>query len=264
MLSKPREALSLRYRKYRKKVDLLWAEFANLLGRQEPLTIIILTISAAVAIFAAYTEYKNFQFEQEVRLTALIQQLSEAREKIVELQLQHDTKAPIPSVGLRQSLIEEAIKPDSLVRASSFQKMIIAESLNDTNQPDQALRIAREAESAANTRLERVLAAQVSAVAYFNQGDPVEGRRAYSRALAAAEVTEPTGKVDRFIKAQYKLDTEQFWIASELRVNDCLRAKKRLDKLESYGEDFPKSQADEFERRVGPTRANVAKFCRLM
>lgn len=262
MLSKPREALSLGYR----KVGLFWAEFANLLKkwRQEPtarLTIIILIISAVVATFAAYTEYKNFQFEQQARLTALIQQLSEARGKIVELQLQYDTEAPIPSIGLRQSLIEEAIKPDSLVRASSFQKMIIAESLNDTNQPDQAERIAGEAESAANNRLERVLAAQVRAVAYFNQGNPVEGRRAYSRALAAAEVTEPTGKVDRLVKALYKLDTEQFWISSELRVNDCLRAKERLGMLEAYREDFPKALADEFERRVGPTRAIVAKFC---
>lgn len=243
-----------------REVDSLQVKFTKQKWYQESTTwisILALIVSLVVLILG----FVDFRFRQQERLTTLIQQLSEIRGKIVELQLEYDTKAPIPSVELRQPLIEEALELHRVVRANSFQKMIIAQSLNETNQPDRAQRIAEEAESLAKNRLERVLAAQVLGVTYFNQGNPPDGRRAYSRALAAADITDPAGSVDIFAKALYKLETEQVWISGELRIGNCSGAKERLLKLESYGREFPRMQADEFEKRVQPSRDIVAKIC---
>jgi hypothetical protein len=148
------------------------------------ISVIALIVSLLTSLLATFTakhsSSADLQFQQRARLTTLIQQLSETREKIAELQLQYGARVPIPSVELRQPLIEEAIPLLGAVGANSFQNMVIAESLNETNQPDRAESIAKDAESRAANRLEKVLAAQVLAVAYFNQGKFEEGRRAYS------------------------------------------------------------------------------------
>lgn len=269
-LNELREVLSPRGR----EVDSLQVEFANLRKKwyQEPATLIstlisifALIISFVVPIYAMRAEqrssFDDLQSQRQAQLATVILQLSEIREKIAELQLKNDAKVPIPGVGSRLPLIEEAIRLDGLVGANSFQNMIIAESLNDTNQPDRAGRIAEEAERIAKNRLEKILATQVLAIAYFNQGRHEDGRRAYSRALKAAEVEDPAANVDILVRALYQLDTEQLWISSELRVSNCLGAKERLRKLELNGTLFPRSLADESERRVGPTRANLEKIC---
>lgn len=247
------------------EVDSLQVEFAKLRKKwyQEPSTWISI-FAVIVSVFVFFVTVLDLRFEQQKQLNTVIQQLSEIREKIVENQAEYGDKAPTPSVALRQPLIEEAIKLDDLVGANSFQRMIIAEALNETNQPDRAERIAEKAEKAepeASNRLEKILAAQVHAVAYFNQGKPKEGRLAYSRALKAVEIEVPADSVDIFTKALYKLDTEQLWISSELRIDNCPGAKERLLKLESYGKDFPKSQAGEFKKRMELARENLAKNC---
>jgi hypothetical protein len=274
-LNELRETLSLRGR----EVDSLQVELTNQRNLrkkwyQDPAILIstLISISALIVSFvvpiyamrtAKNSSFDDLQFQKETQLTTVVLRLSEIREKIAEHQLEYDAKVPIPSVGSRTVLIEEAIKLSRLVSADSFsfQRMIIAESLNDTNQPDRAGSIAEEAESAAKNRLEKILAAQMLAVAYFNQGKHEKGRQAYSRALAAAEVMDPAGSVDPLVKALYQLDTEQLWISSELRINNCHGAKERLLKLELNGALFPRSLADESERRVGLTRTNVAKIC---
>jgi hypothetical protein len=224
-------------------------------------SVIALIVSLIASLLATLTAVRsssaNLQFQEQTRLTTLIQQLSEMRERIAELPLQYGDRAPIPSVELRQPLIEEALR--DIAHANSFQKMVIAESLNETNQPDRAEPIAGEAESEARNLVEVVLAAQVHAVAYFNQGKAKDGRQAYSRALKIVDVTPRD--VDPLVKTLYQLETEQFWISSELRINNCSGAKERLRDLELYSARFPRMLAGESERRVQPTRALVFKIC---
>jgi hypothetical protein len=235
---------------------------------EEPLVPVGISIIAIIASFissiiatnaAESSNSTKLQFDEQTRLTTLIQQLSDTRERIAELALQYGDRAPIPSVELRQPIVEEAVGLIKRTPASSFQKMVIAESLNETNQPDRAEPIAREAESQAQNLVDQVSAARVLAVAYFNQGKAVDGRRAYVRALRFVDITL-TG-VDPLIKTLYQLETEQFWISSELRINNCSGAKERLWDLEHHGEQFPKSLGGEAERRTQPTSALVVKIC---
>jgi tetratricopeptide (TPR) repeat protein len=245
--------------------------------------IISIIATAVTSLIAAYAVYygnsSKLEFDERARLTVLIQQLSETREKIAELALQYGDKAPIPSVELRQPIIEEAVKLLENANASPFQKMVLAESLNDTNQPYRAEPIAsqavKEAEAAAEVEtkaakseakaeakdknlVDKVLAAQVLAVAYFNQGKVEDGRQAYRRALKYAENAIT---VDSLIRELYQLETEQFWISSELRINNCTRAKERLQALELHSGRFPESLRGEAEKRVQPTHDRVDKVC---
>jgi hypothetical protein len=233
------------------------------------ISIIALVVSVATATLTAMSSSASLKLQeqtqltaQQARLTALIQQFSEMKEKINELSLQYGDKAPASNgVELRQPLIEDAVALLKEVPTIPFQKMVIAESLNENNQPDRAEHIARKAESDASEAkdpINKMLAARVLAVAYFNQGKIEYGRQAYARALDAVNFMSG---VDRFIRAQYGLEIEQSWISGELRANNCSGAKERLRNLEHYSKDFPRMLAGEAERRVQPTRALIASTC---
>jgi hypothetical protein len=222
-----------------------------------PILISVVSLIVSLDVF-----YHDRQSHEKERLTTLVQELVNVRERMSVLTLQYEEKAPNLSVELGQPLIEEAIPLLDVVHAnSSFDKTVIAESLIENHQPGRAGLIAEKAELEAANLLEKVLAARWHAVAYFNQGNVnafEDGRRAYLRATKSVDAAVG---VDSVIKGQYQLETEQFWIASELRIRNCPGTKEQMHRLEFYLGDVPKAQAGVFEKNAQRVRDVVANNC---